>query len=334
MKELNRNERGSCIMTREDEAPELLAVTQADRDAAAEMLERMNVHAWEKSVGHIRAGNADAGYSVQAFAKHRLASTRPSSPASVEVERLREACMKQNEVICQTLGKALGYPWFKDDPENFPDATEAHGVCVGDHVAETLAAEAAERLAALTVPARPEAGEVERDMCGETVLGMRVAAYRETHPEHGDKYGHSYSEHWSTPSKHPNVKVERLFTEQQVRDLLASLPTARAGIGEDAVEGVARLKEALLNDIAVMMSEFVDNWPQPKKVSTALKLVAKALRIALDPPKHDFWGAGEPDCPREIKAGNGELHTLRCKVCGQDNPRDERCLASLKDHAK
>ncbi len=37
--------------------------------------------------------------------------------------------------------------------------------------------------------------------------------------------------------------------------------------------------------------------------------------------KHIFWGAGEKDCPRDIKAGNGELHTLRCKVCGQDGSR-------------
>lgn len=33
-------------------------------------------------------------------------------------------------------------------------------------------------------------------------------------------------------------------------------------------------------------------------------------------PKHQFWGAGEPDCPPELKAPNGELHTMRCKVCG------------------
>lgn len=32
--------------------------------------------------------------------------------------------------------------------------------------------------------------------------------------------------------------------------------------------------------------------------------------------KHKFWGAGEPNCPPELKAPNGELHTLRCKVCG------------------
>lgn len=34
--------------------------------------------------------------------------------------------------------------------------------------------------------------------------------------------------------------------------------------------------------------------------------------------KHVYWNAGEPDCPRDIKASNGELHALRCKVCGQD----------------
>ena len=56
------------------------------------------------------------------------------------------------------------------------------------------------------------------------------------------------------------------------------------------------------------------------------------LREALaNPPRHVFWGAGERGCPREIKAGNGELHTLRCKVCGLDNPRDDICRAALGD---
>jgi len=85
----------------------------------------------------------------------------------------------------------------------------------------------------------------------------------------------------------------------------------------------------VVNDIAVMMSEFVDNWPAHKRIETSIALIAKTLRAALNPLKHQYWGAGEPDCPRDIKAGNGELHTLRCKVCGQDNPRDDRCLAAL-----
>lgn len=66
-----------------------------------------------------------------------------------EVERLKSAASTINDEVCQTLGKVLGYPWFKDDPGNFPDSTEAHGVCVGDHVAESIAAEAAERIETL-----------------------------------------------------------------------------------------------------------------------------------------------------------------------------------------
>lgn len=55
----------------------------------------------------------------------------------------------QGHEIEQTLGKALGYPWFKDDQKNFPGSTEADGVCVGDHVPESLAAEAATRIRSL-----------------------------------------------------------------------------------------------------------------------------------------------------------------------------------------
>ena len=70
------------------------------------------------------------------------------------------------------------------------------------------------------------AGEtVERDISGEIVCGFRVAAYRETHPEYGATYGYFYSDHWSTPNnKHPNVVVERLFTEDQLRAALAAAP--------------------------------------------------------------------------------------------------------------
>lgn len=46
-------------------------------------------------------------------------------------------------------------------------------------------------------------------------------------------------------------------------------------------------------------------------------------------PRHKFWGAGEPDCPTELKAPNGELHTLRCKVCGDGWRKSNNvCLAN------
>lgn len=60
-------------------------------------------------------------------------------------EKLHKAMQECVEVE-QTLGKALGYPWYKDDPKNFPIATEADGVCVGEHTPATIAAEAASRL--------------------------------------------------------------------------------------------------------------------------------------------------------------------------------------------
>ena len=67
---------------------------------------------------------------------------------------LELACARQNDEVCQILGKALGYPWFKDDPKNFPDATEEDGVCVGDHVGESLAEEAAKKIAELYATVR------------------------------------------------------------------------------------------------------------------------------------------------------------------------------------
>lgn len=54
------------------------------------------------------------------------------------------AMAKENDEICQILGKALGYPWYKDDQKNFPGCSELDGVCPGDHVAVSLAIEAAE----------------------------------------------------------------------------------------------------------------------------------------------------------------------------------------------
>lgn len=58
-------------------------------------------------------------------------------------ERYKQACIKQNHEIEQTLGRALGYPKYSDDQDIFPGATEDDGVCVFDQIAETLAKEAA-----------------------------------------------------------------------------------------------------------------------------------------------------------------------------------------------
>jgi hypothetical protein len=62
------------------------------------------------------------------------------------IKELQTAAAKSNDIICQTLGKVLGFPWYKDDLDLFPGATEADGVCIGDHVAETMAVQAADRI--------------------------------------------------------------------------------------------------------------------------------------------------------------------------------------------
>ena len=66
--------------------------------------------------------------------------------AEARIQTLRDAIARDEDDICQTLGKVLGYPWYKDDQKNFPGATEADGVCVGEHVAASIAAEAARRV--------------------------------------------------------------------------------------------------------------------------------------------------------------------------------------------
>lgn len=48
--------------------------------------------------------------------------------------------------VDQTLGIALGYPYYANDQKNFPGATEADGVCTGEHVPESIASEAARRI--------------------------------------------------------------------------------------------------------------------------------------------------------------------------------------------
>lgn len=96
-----------------------------------------------------------------------------------ELADLRKACSREDDEICQTLGKALGYPWFKDDQKNFPGATEANGVCVGDHVAASLAAEAAAELRGLNGEVRllrlhddAKANEIRRLRRGLWVAGI------------------------------------------------------------------------------------------------------------------------------------------------------------------
>ncbi len=69
----------------------------------------------------------------------------------------------------------------------------------------------------------------------------------------------------------------------------------------------------------------------PTAILALIERLERAEAFIAKPAKHRFWRPGEADCPRDIKAPNGELHTLRCKVCGEDDPRDQICRATYFD---
>lgn len=69
----------------------------------------------------------------------------------------------------------------------------------------------------------------------------------------------------------------------------------------------------------------------PKKTAQATAWISTALNaVEIMRREHIFWGAGEHDCPKDLKAPNGQLHTLQCKICGCRNPRDRVCFSASR----
>lgn len=81
-----------------------------------------------------------------------------------ENKRLKDAMIKQQHDIGQTLGKALGYPPYPEDWKAGDD------VCTGDHVAESLADEIVQRLSAAEEKLREE--QKTLDSIGHFMVGM------------------------------------------------------------------------------------------------------------------------------------------------------------------
>jgi hypothetical protein len=79
----------------------------------------------------------------------RLGENQEEQLGAEKAVSQRDKMLEEFHQIEQILGKALGYPWFEDDPANFPNATEADGVAVGDHTAWSLAHQAADMIKVL-----------------------------------------------------------------------------------------------------------------------------------------------------------------------------------------
>lgn len=77
----------------------------------------------------------------------------PENPLNKKIKELEDTINKATRAdyeIEQLLGKALGYPAYRDDPKNFPNVkSDDDSVCVGEHTPVTLAMEAQGKIATL-----------------------------------------------------------------------------------------------------------------------------------------------------------------------------------------
>lgn len=89
------------------------------------------------------AEGADAD-SLEHFARDL---ERELNAAKARIYHITDGFRREQNDIEQTCGKALGYPRFCDDQKAFPGSTDADGVCIGDHVAASIAAELANKYA-------------------------------------------------------------------------------------------------------------------------------------------------------------------------------------------
>ena len=244
-------------------------------------------------------------------------SDKTPSPQSVvvPVERLSANRERFNEAL-------VGIPDVADrrnkgqqfNAYDLDDEGERKAVCIGPITSRPLSLveapadvadliEAALRLASdsllASAPSSLAGGEV-RDVSGETVMGMRVAAYRHpaSCPPDLDKSEwlaffngsppNTYCEHWSTPGEH-RTDVERLFTEADVRRILAAL-SPEAPAREGAVKACADFQEAIdyfeadVADALAEDSERADLWDREVTVNIdALKTVMNAALT----PRHE-----------------------------------------------
>lgn len=115
------------------------------------------------------------------------------------------------------------------------------------------------------------------------------------------------------------------MTDVQSQPLLT--PEAMEKASKAVARHCAELDLTSADHIALWLES---NTEEPRIAWLAVQ-IAEAFDRALS-RKHVSWGAGDPDCPKEIKAGNGELHTLRCKVCGQDISRANEICLGRSDH--
>lgn len=86
-------------------------------------------------------------HSEDCYRWHYVCAITRLETLAQDFARVRRECdlrAKALDEVEQIAGRALGYTRYCDDQLNFPDSTDADGVCIGEHVAETIVQELAD----------------------------------------------------------------------------------------------------------------------------------------------------------------------------------------------
>jgi hypothetical protein len=132
--------------------PDEIKALRDERDAALELL-KLPENVSAQRIHHLQGSMTFLAKHARAFGfNNKKQETNPEligralREMNEHMIRLGRGAAAQNDEICQTLGKVLGFPWYVHDPVNFPDATKEDGVCVGDYTADTIACLAADTI--------------------------------------------------------------------------------------------------------------------------------------------------------------------------------------------
>ena len=137
---------------REARATEEIAEIKADRADILKERQQFLLKTYEQAEENARLNRDIMRHESDRAVREKEIALFRDEVKSLRVEnaRLKDKWAESNHEIEQVLAQAIGgYPWYKDDQKNFPGATEKDGVCVGDHVPESLASEAAHTITRL-----------------------------------------------------------------------------------------------------------------------------------------------------------------------------------------
>ena len=101
----------------------------------------------------------------------------------------------------------------------------------------------------------------------------------------------------------------------------------------DCVEGANTSVSRYCAELNITNADHIALWLETNTEEPRIGWLAVQIAEAYERTisrKHVLYSPGEPDCPSNLLCSNGELHTLRCKVCGEENLRlDMPCKGEI-----